>query len=822
MGPFTPLPANPQSWGSSDSVLQNLSIADQLLRQHLAKGGGEASVATLFAALLDRTGLYSSERAVLQACYKLLSEQVRASINGEFAQEPFPAEFTDAIFDQYFGAEPMRKAEFLKRVRIYLPPEDFARAERHVRDRGSGSLRPLGHSTSSSSGLFSGSQGTPARQMQEFNSSVYDRLAERLFDAAQEVERLKSRLGADPADQMPTVRKYRYEDVKDLLSLISQQFLEIRDHVATCSDFPSVMQAWQELKRGDPTLSSPHLPSALASIGRSGAGSSSATGAARSGSEQHSAGEQVQGGSPSRASESGSRHDASPSRADPESPPADQEQDPPAPPAPPDGQDPAAAAAASRSAGTGQEPPAPEAPIPEDEIVQIEHLHQLHHELQAKRAQLRDMEAAVDVWCEWHADVEKYNHLKTQLYAAEDRHMSVRSQLDRFMRMSGFPDAQQYTAAPAQVQVVWAFVNGELGTHVTPSSAVYYILRAVMEAAYLVKGKLIESEYRQMFQQAGQSLDAWGSKCLQMSQSYPHIDEDTHRTIFLHGIRDRVLQNRIRKMQTESPLGQEWSLQTLVSTASSLANREASLLQGEINSLQLDDKTRRERQQRLSELQYLLGGGGPARRGSSSRGSEQDRKDGDKPRGSRDGKLSDKEAEAKRKYEEVKRAMPKSEDRRGLQKWGRDPCYIHGKAHTNAQCQKQKQLYAQRMAAAIVDDPVTFLADLEGASTPRYASSSSVMGLRPHTPSVQGMAFPYSAYDMASASVVQTQYQDDHSVMSAPVTIKEQRRQGLPTGSSGGRGPGRPPGRPMGGGECCWWSGQGAHVARQSANATPY
>ena len=374
MGPPASSPSVAPSWSNSDLVLHHLSVADQLQRQHVAKGGGEAPVATLFAALLDRTGLFSGKRAVLQECYKLLSQQVQAAMYGEFASVPFPASFATQIFDRYFGAEPHRKAEFYKRVEAYVPVQGFANAERHVRDKASGALRRV----SSSVGL-----GHLAAQIQGVQRSAFDDLTQRLDMATDEVRRLRDDLHAC-SDVPPAARKYSSEEIRDMHDLVARASLELQQYVSTCSEDPAFMRVWQELKA---------------------AASTQSTGATSAGPSQQ--------GSPSGGGHQGDGAAASPSLSRDSPPPGLTAARPGADPTPAATAEQPAAAVAS----TPADPAGSEASDAEDgsslssSDERIERLRVLNGELRSNQSQLRAMKAAAEAWGEWHSAVERRNHI---------------------------------------------------------------------------------------------------------------------------------------------------------------------------------------------------------------------------------------------------------------------------------------------------------------------------------------------------------------------------------------------------------------------------
>jgi hypothetical protein len=285
------------------------------------------------------------------------------------------------------------------------------------------------------------------------------------------------------------------------------------------------------------------------------------------------------------------------------------------------------------------------------------------------------------------------------------------------------------SVATNRVNLVQGYMHAQLGMIITPSLAIYYTVRAVLEGRYQIADALDEANYRRTKPSEGMSLSTWGGKMRLMSKCYPLLSEEVHRNIYLEGVQDQQVKDQVTNFRLFNP-DKCQSLEELIQQTEITANTQVKLLREQTLNL-TNAAQRQQAEARLLELSDLLSGkevktkvGRQQLSSSSAVAGSRDRGGMPKPAG------------------KVPTAFNNTQQ---YSRYMLAPCILHpnsAKPHSNGECMAQKPQLKQ--AAAALMALTTPVVGMHNCPPYHYSSSSSSAGPSPYKNSAEwGMVGHY-------------------------------------------------------------------------------
>ena len=208
-------------------------------------------------------------------------------------------------------------------------------------------------------------------------------------------------------------------------------------------------------------------------------------------------------------------------------------------------------------------------------------------------------------WLEYATLHESYLLVSAEAMKLEDRLYELEQRKRALLTPSAAAVQQSLAVKPSLVQ---GYHHDQLGFVVTPSLAIYYIMRATYEAVYQLAGKLDAEGYRRLRQQKGQDLRSWGSHVQAMAASFPNLRDDEHRAVYQEGLSDPQLKRELKQHRRQNP-DKGNNLASLIQLTQSMADREVELLSETVESAQTSAADKQAAGKRLNELLVLMGHG---------------------------------------------------------------------------------------------------------------------------------------------------------------------------------------------------------------------
>jgi len=140
---------------------------------------------------------------------------------------------------------------------------------------------------------------------------------------------------------------------------------------------------------------------------------------------------------------------------------------------------------------------------------------------QERLTAVRTFKAANTSWHAFDQYQEQLQEYERKLAAVAKEQGEIATQLQALSRG---PVVQTAAAQPVRAPTVEGYFNAQLGRVITPNLAIYYIVRAVFQALYVLAGSLDQYSYTQMKQRPEQNLQSWGGADRGNVKALPHTD----------------------------------------------------------------------------------------------------------------------------------------------------------------------------------------------------------------------------------------------------------------------------------------------------------
>ena len=331
------------------------------------------------------------------------------------------------------------------------------------------------------------------------------------------------------------------------------------------------------------------------------------------------------------------------------------------------------------------------------------------------------------------------------------------------------------SVATARVNLVQGYVHQQLGIIITPSLAIYYTVRAILEGRYQIADALDEANYRRTKPDEGMSLSTWGGKMRLMSQCYPNLSDEIHRSIYLEGIPDLKVKNLVADFRLFNP-DKCQTLEEIIQQTEITADTQMKLLKEQTSNL-TNAAQRLQAEARLVELSALLSGKGGANKGGRQPPSSSSAAAGSRDRGG-----------MPRAAGKVPTAFTNTQQ---YSRYMLAPCILHpnsAKPHSNGECMAQKPQLKQAASALMAF--TTPMVGIHNCPPHHYSSSSSSAGPSPYRNSAEWGMVGHSMGPPSMASSLPSGYSTlppscsmaagwqpgmDYSM--AATTVRQQREQ---------------------------------------------
>jgi len=159
-------------------------------------------------------------------------------------------------------------------------------------------------------------------------------------------------------------------------------------------------------------------------------------------------------------------------------------------------------------------------------------------------------------WRLYEQSVEVINHIDKAVSGAVARVSNINQEIATIHQAASASATAPAAAAAApapRVALISGFLHPDLGMVISPNLAIYYVVRAVLEGAYVPFGVPDEHLYMELRRDRSMSLAAWGSKIRMYAKCLPNVPERAHRAIYLRGLLDDDLQAKVRAFRQYNP-----------------------------------------------------------------------------------------------------------------------------------------------------------------------------------------------------------------------------------------------------------------------------
>jgi hypothetical protein len=703
-----------------------IEALDTQMRGHVARGSGDISTATVQGLFQSATAPFSGERTQLNLSWKLLSNMIASASIGRFEEDWDYAMYADEALEDC-QAEPHRVAYLKQRLVYYLQPDSRLVSD-YVRDRNVQGLVP--YYEHQVPGAASGASLAESDADVQGTLSLFRTQLRAATARAAQLEGQRPELPSPPAVSKVSAEAFQLtkEDVADTLSAYCQ-------YLSYCQHLPKVAAAivayidsgelkptfWQEYpQQPRPAAQAPAAPS---------------------------------------------KPELNKPRFGTAKPPGESQEQP---------VSPAPSSAADEAADTGSPTAtAPSAVDPEEEANALTRLQQLREDWQQASDYSSRQLQAIQTWDVYDQQLAAYNQVDSKVSSE----LTAVAELAARVKLCEAPSPAALAAAAAgpRATTVAGYMHPDLGVVITPSLAVYYVLRATMEAVYQLAGKLDESAYKDLLCKAGTSLRNWGGQVTALSACYPGLADEIHRGIYLRGVPDRLLRERVCNYRTSNP-SERFDLKKLIQLTQRMADNEVVLLNEQLGvELQGQAASKLKVTQRLEELQGLLGWSGQE---GGKRGAVRD---------TVAAKPQAKESTARPKSDFK---TPRFSSAREFSSYLRKDCSLHPNSpqrHTNGECNMQKLQLTKAFPAFAADCLGFMAAEAALPAAPVAAPAAAPATVAYHVQ--QQYQPPYSDWGSEQYGTGSAFAPSEYGW--AVQTVRDQRQQGL---MNGGRGRGPPPG----------------------------
>lgn len=512
---------------TGSAAVSMLDDADRVMRDRLVKGCGDAPTDSLLAAFIDQTEGMSGERQLIEDLQQLLAEQITAAAEGRFASPILPEDYVQQALRRH-QAQLHRVPWLTDRLQQYLEPAG-KRVARYIRDRQAGVLVQWEDSAGGEGhGTDVGQRATALL------GRLYERALSRAEAAADDLELAEQRRVAEPrlpTSLRPPAGALQQAENEVLRAAAAVDAAQARAGAAT----PAAAQAGL----ATPDTQGSSLPSFRPPARRRSEGEIQPAGREEGGSG-------ILGGEEGESELQGSGVGLSAGGAVPLLSPV--------------------------------APPPPMGWVPDGPPARVD----LAAQLQFKQQQYERLQAAGQDW-------EVYDRQMQLWQTAEQRYSQAAQQEADAAKALADLLQQQRGATPGagsgtggRLGLVEGFMNPLLGRIITPSLAVYYTVRATLEAVYQLAGELDEASYLKLTIAPGTSLRSWGGTIRVLAKCHPRLTPEQHRSIYLRGVTDRKLReslDTVRRLDTR----REMSLDDLITTTEELADKEVAILREQLS-----------------------------------------------------------------------------------------------------------------------------------------------------------------------------------------------------------------------------------------------
>jgi len=198
---------------------------------------------------------------------------------------------------------------------------------------------------------------------------------------------------------------------------------------------------------------------------------------------------------------------------------------------------------------------------------------------QERLTAVRTFKAANTSWHAFDQYQEQLQEYERKLAAVAKEQGEIATQLQALSRG---PVVQTAAAQAVRAPTVEGYFNAQLGRVITSNLAIYYIVRAVFQALYVLAGSLDQYSYTQMKQRPEQNLQSWGGQIEAMSKHFPTLTDAAHASIYVEGIQDKRLREELNAYRLRNQGCND--LGTLLRVAQNLVNNEVSIVQERVRA----------------------------------------------------------------------------------------------------------------------------------------------------------------------------------------------------------------------------------------------